>query len=252
MIHVIAYASASRAMTIATTTSIDRRAAVEAFAVAAVVTGGVTLASRVTLEHVATVVGLIFLGATWAMVWRRDDLIVEKSGLAFGGVILPGLLDRRRAARSFARAAGWAALFSVLTFAPFYLGWRWWWHPNLKFSLEIHSLPFLNDAAGQLLMIALPEEAFYRGYLQTRLDDAFGARWNIGGAMIGPSLFITSAIFALGHLATVHDPARLAVFFPSLVFGWLRAKTRGVGASVFFHASCNIFSELLGRGFGLY
>jgi uncharacterized protein len=232
--------------------SIDRRALFEALAASAAVTAAVTLASRSSSPHVATVVGLIFLGATWVLVWRRDDLIVEKSGLAFGGVVLPGPIDRARAARSFARALAWAAAFSLIAFAPFYFGWRWWWHPNMKFSLEFHALPFLNDAVGQLLMIALPEEAFYRGYLQTRFDDAFGARWNIGGAMIGPSLFLTSAIFALGHLATIHDPARLAVFFPSLAFGWLRARTRGVGASIFFHASCNIFSELLGRGFGLY
>ncbi|MGH7327213.1 MAG: myxosortase family intramembrane protease, partial [Polyangiaceae bacterium] len=104
----------------------------------------------------------------------------------------------------------------------------------------------------QLFVIALPEEAFYRGYLQSRLDDVFTSRWNLAGASVTPSIVITSAIFALGHLATVHDPSRLAVFFPSLVFGWLRARTKGVGASIFFHAFCNIFSELLGRGFGLY
>ncbi len=231
---------------------VDRRAAIEALIVAAIVTAVVTLASRFTFEHVATVVGLTFLGATWALVWRRDDVTVERCGLAFGGVVLPGALDRVRAIKSFGRAVSWAAAFSIITFAPFYFGWRWWWHPHMKFVLDVLPLPFLNDAAGQLLMIALPEEAFYRGYLQTRLDDAFGANWNVFGAKIGPSLFITSAIFALGHLATVHDPARLAVFFPSLLFGWLRARTRGAGASILFHASCNIFSELLGRGFGLY
>jgi membrane protease YdiL (CAAX protease family) len=232
--------------------SVDRRALVEALAVAAIVTALVTVASRFSSQHVATFVGLTFLGATWAMVWRRDDGTVEKCGLSFGGLVLPGSLDVPRVARSFGTALAWALFFSILTFAPFYFGWRWWWHPKMKFAIELLPLPFLNDAAGQLLMIALPEEAFYRGYLQSRLDDAFGTRWNIFGAKIGPSLFVTSAVFALGHLATVHDPARLAVFFPSLLFGWLRARTRGVGASVLFHASCNIFSELLGRGFGLY
>jgi membrane protease YdiL (CAAX protease family) len=59
-------------------------------------------------------------------------------------------------------------------------------------------------------------------------------------------------IFAAGHLATVQVPARLAVFFPALLFGWLRARTGGVGASVFFHATCNLYSLVLGRGYGLY
>ena len=40
-------------------------------------------------------------------------------------------------------------------------------------------------------------------------------------------------------------PARLAVFFPSLVFGFLRVRTRGIGASMLFHALCNLFSAYL-------
>jgi membrane protease YdiL (CAAX protease family) len=111
---------------------------------------------------------------------------------------------------------------------------------------------FTNDVFGQLVIIALPEEAFYRGYLQSRLDDVWAPRWRIAGAEVGPGLIVASVVFALGHFATIRDPARLAVFFPSLVFGWLRARTRGVGASCGFHAMCNIFSELLGKGYGVY
>ncbi|MFI5301533.1 MAG: type II CAAX prenyl endopeptidase Rce1 family protein, partial [Polyangiales bacterium] len=50
------------------------------------------------------------------------------------------------------------------------------------------------------------------------------------------------------HLATVHDPARLAVFFPSLLFGWMRARTGGIGAGIAFHAACNLLSDGLARG----
>jgi membrane protease YdiL (CAAX protease family) len=53
-------------------------------------------------------------------------------------------------------------------------------------------------------------------------------------------------------LATVQVTARLAVFFPALLFGWLRARTGGIGASVLFHASCNLYALLLGRGYGAY
>jgi membrane protease YdiL (CAAX protease family) len=35
------------------------------------------------------------------------------------------------------------------------------------------------------------------------------------------------------------------------VFGWLRARTGGVGAPVAFHALCNLLSESLMRGTGL-
>jgi membrane protease YdiL (CAAX protease family) len=43
----------------------------------------------------------------------------------------------------------------------------------------------------------------------------------------------------------------LSVFFPSLLFGWLRARTGGIGASVFFHALCNLFAAYLARSYGL-
>jgi membrane protease YdiL (CAAX protease family) len=42
------------------------------------------------------------------------------------------------------------------------------------------------------------------------------------------------------------------VFFPSLLFGWLRARTGGIGAGTAYHASCNLFASLLGRGYGLF
>ena len=127
-----------------------------------------------------------------------------------------------------------------------------WWHPGTKFALELHPRDFGSDVMGQLLLIALPEEAFYRGYLQTRLDDAIPPKWKVLGATIGPSLFIGAAIFAIGHVITIRAPARLGVFFPALIFGWLRARTGGIGAGVVFHAFCNIYSELLGRGYGAY
>lgn len=245
-----------------------KRAGLEAIAAAVAVTGVVTLGSAFLPDkYVATAVGFVFLGATWALVWRGDDARVEQSGLALGGVVLPGKIDHGRLVRSMATALGWAALFAAVTFVPFYFGWRYFWHPRGAFSLHVNPIEILNEVFGQLVIIALPEEAFYRGYLQSRLDEAlpgFGSRrdpvtqelvpirLNVLGASIGPALFLTSLIFAAGHFATIREPARLAVFFPSLLFGWLRQRTRGVGAGILFHASCNVFSELLGKGFRVY
>jgi membrane protease YdiL (CAAX protease family) len=135
---------------------------------------------------------------------------------------------------------------------PFYAGWRAWWAPTLTFSLSARPLEMTDEVLGQVFVIALPEEAFYRGYLQSRLDDVWQPRWTVLGARVGPGLFVAAAIFAVSHLATVQLPTRLAVFFPALLFGWLRARTGGVGASIGFHAFCNVYSQLLGRGFGVY
>lgn len=225
----------------------------EALLVSIVVTVVVTVAS-VTLpdKYVATAVGFIFLAATWALVWRADDARVEAYGLALGGLVLPGNMDRARLVRSAGQAIGWAFVCAVIFWTPFYFGWRHFWHPRGVFALRLVPMDVLNEVFGQLVIIALPEEAFYRGYLQSRLDEAFPRKVRILGADIGVSLIVTSAIFAVGHFATIHQPARLAVFFPSLVFGWLRARTKGVGAGIAFHAACNLFSEALGKGYRLY
>jgi membrane protease YdiL (CAAX protease family) len=124
--------------------------------------------------------------------------------------------------------------------------------PHLHFALAVKPLDAANEILGQLFVIALPEEAFYRGYLQSRLDDEWPARWRVLGARVGPGWLVAAAIFAAGHLATIHAPARLAVFFPALLFGWLRARTGGIGASVVFHMLCNVYSQALGRGYGMY
>lgn len=231
----------------------DPRALVEALGASAVVTAIVTVVSTFLPDrYVATAVAAVFLAATWALVWRLDDKRVIASGLALGGIVLPGPLARGELARSVVKSLGWAAIFAAITFVPFFFGWQKWWHPHGTWRLKVNELELLNEIAGQLVIIALPEEAFYRGYLQSRLDEALPWKARILGADIGPSLLITSLVFALGHFATIREPARLAVFFPSLVFGWLRARTGGIGAGVTFHASCNIFSELLGKGFRVY
>jgi membrane protease YdiL (CAAX protease family) len=222
---------------------------VAALAVTVVVT---VVATVLPERFVATAVGFTFLAATWGLAWSKDDARVRRFGLALGGLVIPGELRARSVLRAFAVAFAWAVAFAAVTFVPFWLGWRWWWAPKLGFSLAVNPLNAVNEIAGQLVVIALPEEAFYRGYLQSRLDDVWAPRWSVAGARVGPGLFVAAAIFALGHLATIHQPARLAVFFPALVFGWMRARTGGIGAPVLFHAMCNVFSEALGRGYGVY
>jgi CAAX protease family protein len=230
-----------------------RRALIEALVASVVVTLLVAVVSAaLPARFVATAVGFVFLGATWLLAWRSDDARVRRYGLALGGLVLPGRLELGPLFAAAGGALAWALALAALTFVPFFLGWRAWWAPKLAFHLALAPSDTLNEVAGQFVVIALPEEAFYRGYLQSRLDDAWGARVRVLGAPLGPGVLVASAIFAGGHLATIHQPTRLAVFFPALVFGWLRARTGGIGAPLAFHALCNIFSEMLGRGYGVY
>ncbi|HEY3500021.1 MAG TPA: MrtC family glutamic-type intramembrane protease [Polyangiaceae bacterium] len=199
--------------------------------------------------HQATGVGLTFLAVTYFFVLRRDTETVRRHGLALGGLFEAEPLSARRLLREGGGAFGWALGCALVVFPPFWLGWLAWWKPDGSFSAA-PLLPLFEDALGQVFVIALPEEAFYRGYLQSSLDAAWRPRLKLFGASIGPSLLVTSALFALGHLATELHPNRLSVFFPALLFGWLRARTGGIGASVLLHAFSNLFASYLARSYG--
>jgi hypothetical protein len=192
----------------------------------------------------------VFLLATYFLTLRdADTKMTQHYGLALGGLLEPEPLKLPRLFRDAARAAGWALLLALIFFPAFWLGFVFWWQPARPFSADVW-WSVLAEAPSQLLVIALPEEAFYRGFLQTSLDDSWSRRWRVFGALVGPGLLAASALFALGHVLTEVHPNRLAVFFPSLVFGWLRARTGGIGAAMTFHALCNLFAAFLARGYG--
>ena len=118
--------------------------------------------------------------------------------------------------------------------------------PAFAFRLP-ESLPLL--VAVQVLVVALPEEVFYRGWMQTawaRLAPQRGV--TLLGARLGHGFLATQALFAAGHLIT-GQPWRLATFFPGLLFGWLRARTGSVVAPVVAHALSNLLLLTLERSF---
>ena len=219
---------------------------------AAVTTAVVTaLSYGVPAEHAASAVGLAFLGITYFLTLRDPDSDgATRYGLSLGGLLDPQPIDWGKLLRSAASELGFAVAISLLVLPPFWIGYRAWWSPVMPF----HAAPIsavADDALGQWLVIALPEEAFYRGFLQTRLDEAWPPRWKLFGTLVGPGLVVTSVVFALGHVATELHPNRLAVFFPSLLFGWIRSRRRGIGAASAFHAFCNLFASYLARSYGL-
>jgi membrane protease YdiL (CAAX protease family) len=220
-------------------------------AVAVVVTLGVTVISYAApLDYAATAVGAAFVGAVIWLVLRFDAATVRHFGLSLGGLLEPGPLEPRRLLAESARAAAWTLGLVLVIFAPFAVGFRIYWHVRQGFHFRPPA-SFADELLGQVLVIALPEEAFYRGYLTTALDDAWGTPLTLAKAKVGWGLVATSALFAVGHVLTEPNPQRLAVFFPALLFGWLRARTGGVGVPILFHALCNVLASTLTRGYGM-
>jgi membrane protease YdiL (CAAX protease family) len=234
------------------TATTELAGAIRPLAVAALTTAFVTaLSYGGPAEHAASAVGLAFLGVTYWLTLRDPaEDGAARYGLSLGGLFDAAPLDWGKLVRSAASELGFALLVAAIVFPPFWVGYRAWWSPVMPFRAAPLS-SVAEDVLGQFLVIALPEEAFYRGYLQTRLDEAWPRRVRLLGAVVGPSLLVTSLVFALGHVATEWHPSRLAVFFPSLLFGWMRARRGGVGASAAFHALCNLFASYLARSYGL-
>ncbi len=103
----------------------------------------------------------------------------------------------------------------------------------------------LLEIAKELFTIALPEEVFHRGYLMSALEERWPARRRIFGAPLGIAALLASFVFAMGHLVGELAVARLATFFPSLVFSWLWRRSGSLWAPALFHAASNLLMSLL-------
>jgi membrane protease YdiL (CAAX protease family) len=102
-----------------------------------------------------------------------------------------------------------------------------------------------------LFYVAIPEEFFYRGYFQTRLNEVFPRKFLIFGVPIGWGLPIACLFFAFGHSLVQVQWWHFATFFPGLAFGWLRERTSQVAAGALFHAWCNVTVNWLDAIYGV-
>ena len=219
------------------------------------------------LPFLAPYGGLLVGAALVSLALRRAAR--ERDGLGRYGIALGGLLghasddgpagpfglfelartlwrSRRAALRELAVAAGVA----LVVFPPYVLAFEA--VVPTSSPEPFHLGAFVSAALGQLIVIALPEEVFFRGYVQTRLADALGPPRSALGRWLRidlRTLALQALLFAAIHLATPSpNPARLATFFPGILFGALRARRGGVGAGIAFHALCNLLAQALYAG----
>jgi membrane protease YdiL (CAAX protease family) len=83
------------------------------------------------------------------------------------------------------------------------------------------------------------EEIMYRGYIQTRINQAFGRPWRFSGVQFGPGLWISSILFGFSHLIQLgsmasHWPLAISAIGAGLFFGLIREKG-SVWSSIIFH-----------------
>lgn len=112
-------------------------------------------------------------------------------------------------------------------------------------SPPVSSTLSVEWCAVQWLVVGLPEELFFRGFLLKKLEVRFPPRRRILGGGVGLALVLSAAAFALIHLPKEADPRALATFFPGLLFGWMRSATGSILASTITHGCSNILARLL-------
>lgn len=118
---------------------------------------------------------------------------------------------------------------------------------HFSFGLPKDNLAYLFMQ--HILFIALPEEFFYRGWMQTVFTKKWPAGFRFLGGDLGMVVLVTSLLFAIGHLASIPSPFRLAVFFPSLLFCWMRSRSGSLIPSIIVHGFSNVLMNVLNASY---
>ncbi len=198
---------------------------------------------------VHALVAAVFIYLPVAVAWRRkEDLAaygftlepVRRSAAFAGGAMavvfpafLAGYVVFQGLACPYVLPPGLCARFA---------GWAGLAHPRLPDG-------FLEAVLTQVIVIAIPEELFFRGYLHKRLEEAFPPRRRLLGGGIGVALVVSAFLFGLSHVLFDLSPMRMATFFPGLLFGWLRSATGSIAAGAAVHAASNLYIAVLHRTF---
>lgn len=95
---------------------------------------------------------------------------------------------------------------------------------------------FLRTASN-LVLVSIPEEAFFRGFVQEELFKRFGqgVKGHVG------SVLITSIFFALMHVGWSPNIGIMAfVFLAGVLYGAIYQYTRAIESSIFCHFALNM------------
>jgi membrane protease YdiL (CAAX protease family) len=106
---------------------------------------------------------------------------------------------------------------------------------------HLPSFPIARYAIN-LILVAIPEEAFYRGFLQRELTDFFAfTRWDIRWQKI-LALFLSSLLFTIAHIFWASNAAILLfVFVASLLYGTVYLLTKRIESAILCHFLLNLF-----------
>lgn len=117
---------------------------------------------------------------------------------------------------------------------------------TLTFSLHWPE-GIIQVVATQIFVIAMPEEFFWRGFVQGSLLKKWPNEHFLWGIPLGRAVIITNLFFALAHFMIGFMPLRLLTFFPGLIFSALVVRQKSLLSAILFHALCNLFALVMHR-----
>jgi membrane protease YdiL (CAAX protease family) len=214
------------------------------FATLVVVRGWLAIVDGVGLPEVSrAVVPILFMYVPVAACWARG----------IDSYAYPLYLPRFRDTEAWIESGKLNAVIIGVVTVPFLVCYHYWttWFMGGNWMAGDWPESIFMLVGYHLFFVAIPEEFFYRGYVQTRLDEAYGTPWTILGVRLGWGWLLTCVIFAFGHSIVQFQWWHFAIIFPSLAFGWLRARTGGILAGALFHAFCNVGVNILDNLYGL-
>ena len=131
-------------------------------------------------------------------------------------------------------------------------------------SLPVVLAPLLHRGALGMLLTVLwlffgagfGEEVFFRGYIQSRVNQSFGRPWRVLGLRFGAGLVVSSLLFGFIHALNTVDyfSGRFEFawlwwgtnFFTGLFFGCLRERTGSILPGAIIHGVQDVLAVLPG------
>lgn len=141
--------------------------------------------------------------------------------------------------------------FHVVTVTVIFGGYALLHYAYARLALGLHfeaAAPpnLFETAVAQILVVGLSEELFFRGYLQTHLNAAYGRPYRLLGARWGKGLVYAALLFGVCHIVT-GDLGRMRVAVFGLFAGWLRERTGSIAVPAVYHGVANLLWEFMWR-----
>ncbi|HOU13639.1 MAG TPA: CPBP family intramembrane metalloprotease [Anaerolineae bacterium] len=172
--------------------------------------------------------------------------LTEIAGIA----VLLGVLRRQSEEKALASVRSNVIVMVALLFLPILVG----------LAMRRLTLIVVSTVVWQFVFSGFGEEIFLRGYVQSRLNQAFGRPWLLLGVQCGPGLVIASLLFGLLHAFNTYNPAAgqytlawgwaLFAVFGGLFFGLIREKTGSLLGCGIAHGLPDAVGEALAKVMG--